>query len=72
MNQKIETNTSEDRLLISEQNHGKLETITVYRKDIETECRHLLGRLQYLYALLGWPPIETGSYLRRVARERNR
>lgn len=71
MIQKLE-NTSEDRLLISERNHGKLETITVYRKDLETEYRHLLGRLQYLCGVLGYPQIATGSHLRKVAQDRNR
>lgn len=65
-------NQTEDRLLIDERNRGKLEVITVYRKDLETEYRHLLGRLQILCGMLGYPPIETGSHLRKVARERNR
>jgi hypothetical protein len=45
------------------------ETITVSRRELEEERRHLLGRLQQLHKLLGYPPIMTGKEQRRQAAE---
>lgn len=62
-------NQPADHLLIDERNHGKLETITIYRKDLETEHRQLLSRLQYLRQLLGYPALNTGHQIRLAERK---
>lgn len=39
--------------------------IIVTRAELEHERRHLLGRLQQLHKLLGYPPLLTGKEQRR-------
>lgn len=41
------------------------DTILVSRKELEQEHIHLMARIQQLRKLLGFPPLPTGSQLRR-------
>lgn len=41
------------------------EVIQVSRKELEQEHIHLMARIQQLRRLLGFPPLATGSQLRR-------
>lgn len=43
------------------------ETVQVSRAELEQERRHLVGRLQQLNRLLGYPPLLTGKEQRRQA-----
>lgn len=44
--------------------------VRVPRHELEQEHTHLLGRLQQLRRLLGYPPLLTGKQLRREQIER--
>lgn len=44
---------------------GPPEIIQVSRKELEQEHVHLMARIQQLRRLLGFPPLSTGSQLRR-------
>jgi hypothetical protein len=59
----------DESLLYCNENCDKMETITVRRKDLETEHRQLLSRIQYLRQLLGYAPLNTG-HQQRVAERR--
>jgi hypothetical protein len=62
---------SEERVIYSTAIGGLLKpeanhvTIEVDRTELEQERRHLLGRLQQLNRLLGYPPLLTGKEQRR-------
>lgn len=44
---------------------GPPDIIEVSRKELEQEHIHLMARIQQLRRLLGFPPLPTGSQLRR-------
>lgn len=44
---------------------GPPEVVTVSRRELEQEHVHLMARIQQLRRLLGFPPLPTGSQLRR-------
>ncbi len=44
---------------------GSPDTIEVSRTDLEQEHIHLMARVQQLRRLLGFPPLMTGSQLRK-------
>lgn len=44
---------------------GPPDTVQVSRKELEQEHIHLMARIQQLRRLLGFPPLLTGSQLRR-------
>lgn len=44
---------------------GPPETVSVSRRELEQEHVHLMARIQQLRRLLGFPPLPTGSQLRR-------
>lgn len=47
--------------------HSSPDMIQVSRAELEQERRHLLGRLQQLHRILGYPPLMTGREERRQA-----